>query len=112
MKTKQVKVILERKNFNSDLELSFRFKENKGWNFEDLMLKVIKRLIKMKELENTFIYNYNSNDYLELLKYLELDDTEKTFDNLLENDYTYFDFSMESLGVYMIDTNTIKILDN
>jgi hypothetical protein len=110
MKTKQVKVILERKNFDSDLELSFRFKDN--YNFEDLMLKVIKRLIKMKELENTFIYDYNSNDYLELLKYLELENDENAFDKLLENDYTYYDFTMESLGCYIIDLNTIKVLDN
>ena len=110
MKTKQVKVILEKKNFDSNLELDFIME--KDYYFEDLMLKVIKKLIKDKELKNTFIYDYNSNDYLELLKYLELDDTEKTFDNLLENDYIYFDFSIEKLGVYMIDTDKIKILDN
>jgi inorganic pyrophosphatase/exopolyphosphatase len=110
MKTKQVKVILERKNFDTDLELDFIME--KDYYFEDLMLKVIEKLIELKELKNTFIYDYNSNDYLELLKYLELDDTEKTFDNLLENDYIYFDFSIEKLGVYMIDTDKIKILDN
>jgi general stress protein 26 len=111
MKTKQVKVILERKDFNTDLEYTFRFKNN--YNFEDLMLKVIKKLIKDKELKNTFIYDYNSNDYLELLNYLELEHDENAFDKLLENgDYTYFDFSMEGLEVYMIDINTIKLLDN
>jgi inorganic pyrophosphatase/exopolyphosphatase len=110
MKTKQVKVILEKKNFDSNLELDFIME--KDYYFEDLMLKVIEKLIELKELKNTFIYDYNSNDYLELLKYLELDDTEKTFDNLLENDYIYFDFSIEKLGVYMIDTDKIKILDN
>jgi hypothetical protein len=110
MKAKQVKVILERKDFNSDLEYTFRFKNN--YNFEDLMLKVIKKLIKDKELKNTFIYDYNSNDYLELLNYLELEHDENAFDKLLESDYTYFDFSMEGLEVYMIDTNTIKLLDN
>jgi inorganic pyrophosphatase/exopolyphosphatase len=110
MKTKQVKVILEKKSFDSNLELDFIME--KDYYFEDLMLKVIEKLIELKELKNTFIYDYNSNDYLELLKYLELDDTEKTFDNLLENDYIYFDFSIEKLGVYMIDTDKIKILDN
>jgi inorganic pyrophosphatase/exopolyphosphatase len=110
MKTKQVKIILEKKNFDSNLELEFTME--KDYYFEDLMLKVIEKLIELKELKNTFIYDYNSNDYLELLKYLELDDTEKTFDNLLENDYIYFDFSIEKLGVYMIDTDKIKILDN
>jgi hypothetical protein len=110
MKTKQVKVILEKKNFDSNLELDFIME--KDYYFEDLMLKVIEKLIELKELKNTFIYDYNSNDYLELLKYLELDDTEKTFDNLLENDYIYFDFSIEKLGVYMIDIDKIKILDN
>jgi hypothetical protein len=104
---KQVKVVLERKNFDSDLELSFRFKDN--YNFEDLMLKVIKKLIKMKELENTFIYDYNGNDYLELLKYLELQDDPESFEKLIENGYTYYDFTMESLGCYMIDLNMIRI---
>jgi hypothetical protein len=97
---------------NTYKEYEFVFEDE--FDYNTLFLKIIKQAKEEDYLKDLYIYDYNSNDYVELLEWLEIDNSNYDGIDKLMDEYNFYyldlsDLHTEHEGIYLIDIDHFKI---
>jgi hypothetical protein len=97
----RVSIKLEAKN-NTYKEFEFLLED---FDYDIIFSKIIKEAKENGYLKDLYIYNYNNNEYVELLEWLEIDNSDYNgIDTLMDNyNFYYLDLDNDMENVYLID---------